>query len=77
MARKTKRSSPGRNGYSAEKRAEILAATRRENFAGAQAHKRFGIATLTSYRWRDPVRRENLLPEIIRKEVVASLKVLA
>ena len=54
--RAKKRSGPGRKGYSAEKRAEILAAARRDNLTGAEAAKRFGISTLTFYRWRGPVR---------------------
>jgi transposase-like protein len=57
MAKKAKtRSGPGRKGYSAEKRAEILAAASKEGLTGAQVRKRFGISTLTFYRWRGPVR---------------------
>jgi transposase-like protein len=51
-----KRRGPGRKGYSAEKKAEILAAAKKEKLTGAQAAKRFGISTLTFYRWRGPVR---------------------
>jgi transposase-like protein len=51
-----KRSGPGRKGYSAEKKAEILAAAKKEGLSGAQVAKRFGISTLTFYRWRGPVR---------------------
>jgi transposase-like protein len=51
-----KRSGPGRKGYSAEKKAEVLAAAKKEELSGAQVAKRFGISTLTFYRWRGPVR---------------------
>jgi len=51
-----KRSGPGRKGYTPEKRAEIVAAAKKEGLTGAQVHKRFGISTLTFYRWRGPVR---------------------
>lgn len=47
---------PGRKGYSAEKKAEILAAAKKGQLTGAQVRKRFGISTLTFYRWRGPVR---------------------
>jgi len=56
MPKKAKRKSPGRKGYSTEKRAEILAAAKNENLTGAQVRKRFGISTLTFYRWRGPAR---------------------
>jgi transposase-like protein len=57
MAKKAKkRSGPGRKGYSAEKKAEILAAARKEGLTGVQVRKRFGISTLTFYRWRGPAR---------------------
>jgi transposase-like protein len=56
MAKKAKRGGPGRKGYSAEKKAKILAAAKKENLTGAQVRKRFGISTLTFYRWRGPVR---------------------
>ena len=51
----TKRS-PGRKGYSAAKKAEILAAAKRDKMTGEQVAKKFGISTLTFYRWRGPVR---------------------
>jgi len=54
--RAKKRSGPGRKGYSAEKKAEILAAAKKENLTGAQVRERFGISTLTFYRWRGPAR---------------------
>jgi transposase-like protein len=54
MAKKNR--SPGRKGYSAAKKAEILATAKREGLTGAQVRKRFGISTLTFYRWRGPVR---------------------
>ena len=53
---KAKKRGPGRKGYSAEKKAEILAAAKKEGLSGAQVAKRFGISTLTFYRWRGPVR---------------------
>jgi transposase-like protein len=53
-----KKVAKGRRGvrYSAGKKAEILAAARKDNLTGEQVAKRFGIATLTFYRWRGPVR---------------------
>lgn len=56
MAKSAKKRGPGRKGYSAEKKAEILAAAKKEELSGAQVAKRFGISTLTFYRWRGPVR---------------------
>jgi len=56
MAKRAKQSGPGRKGYGAEKKAEILAAAKKENLTGAQVRKRFGISTLTFYKWRGPVR---------------------
>ncbi len=46
----------GRKGYSPAMKAKILAAAKNENLTGAQVRKRFGISTLTFYRWRGPVR---------------------
>lgn len=54
MARKAR--SPGRKGYSTERKAEILAAAKKDGLTGTQVRKRFGISTLTFYRWRGPVR---------------------
>ena len=56
MAKTAKKRGPGRKGYSAEKKAQILAAAKKEGLSGAQVAKRFGISTLTFYRWRGPVR---------------------
>jgi transposase-like protein len=56
MAKQAKRKGPGRKGYSAEQKAKILEAAEREDLTGAQVRKRFGISTLTFYRWRGPVR---------------------
>jgi transposase-like protein len=44
--------------YTAEKRATILAAAKKEGLTGAQVAKRFGIASLTFYKWRGPVRSD-------------------
>jgi transposase-like protein len=54
MSKKTK--SPGRKGYSPAMKAKVLAAAKRDKLTGAQVAKRFGISTLTFYRWRGPVR---------------------
>ena len=51
MAKKSRR-----RRYSAAEKKKILDTARRENLTGAQVRKRFGIATLTFYRWRGPVR---------------------
>src|SRR5688572_21014292 len=53
-----KRATKGKRGvrYSAEKKAEILAAAKKDNLTGEQVAKRFGVSTLTFYRWRGPVR---------------------
>src|SRR5690349_14844081 len=73
-----KRSGPGRKGYSPEKKAEILAATRKGKMTGAQVAAKFGISTLTFYRWRGPVRgtrtrsaagRVKVDERVIRREV--------
>lgn len=42
--------------YTEEKKAEILAAAKKAKLTGEQVAKKFGIATLTFYRWRGPVR---------------------
>jgi transposase-like protein len=55
MARKT-RKGPGRKGYSPAVKAKILTTAKKENLTGAEVKKRFGISTLTFYRWRGPVR---------------------
>jgi transposase-like protein len=44
--------------YTKEKKAEILAAAKKEGLTGAQVKKRFGVSTLTFYRWRGPVRSD-------------------
>jgi transposase-like protein len=51
-----RRRGPGRKGYSPEVRAKILTAAKKESLTGKQVKKRFGISTLTFYRWRGPVR---------------------
>src|SRR5688572_21329760 len=55
MARKVAK---GKRGVrcSAEKKAEILAAAKKDGLTGEQVAKRFGVSTLTFYRWRGPVR---------------------
>jgi transposase-like protein len=42
--------------YTADQKRTILAAAAKEGLTGAQVAKRFGVATLTFYRWRGPVR---------------------
>lgn len=48
--------------YTARQRAKILAAAKAERLTGAQVRKRFGVSTLTFYRWRGPVRRRRRGP---------------
>jgi transposase-like protein len=43
--------------YSPADKAKILAAAKKENLTGAQVRKRFGVSTLSFYRWRGPVNR--------------------
>ena len=45
-----------RKRYSEVEKKKILETARRENLTGADVQKRFGIAQLTFYRWRGPVR---------------------
>jgi len=42
--------------YTAEQKRSILSAAAKDGLTGEQVAKRFGIATLTFYRWRGPVR---------------------
>jgi transposase-like protein len=56
MAKTAKKRGPGRKGYSAEKKAEVLAAAKKDKMTGEQVAEKFGISTLTFYRWRGPVR---------------------
>ena len=51
MARKA-----GRRRYTAAEKKKILDTAAKENLTGAEVQKRFGIAQLTFYRWRGPVR---------------------
>jgi transposase-like protein len=53
---KAKQTTTGRR-YSASEKAQILAVAKKENLTGAQVRKRFGVSTLSFYRWRGPVRR--------------------
>jgi transposase-like protein len=46
----------GRRRYSAAEKKKILDTAVKENLTGAEVQKRFGIAQLTFYRWRGPVR---------------------
>jgi transposase-like protein len=46
---------PGKR-YSKAEKARIMAAAKKGNMTGAEAAKKFGISTLTFYRWRGPVR---------------------
>jgi len=46
---------PGKR-YSKAEKAKIMAAAKKGNMTGAEAAKKFGISTLTFYRWRGPVR---------------------
>lgn len=46
----------GRRRYTAAEKKRILETAVREKLTGAQVQKKFGIAQLTFYRWRGPVR---------------------
>jgi len=46
----------GRRRYTAAEKKKILETAVREKLTGAQVQKKFGIAQLTFYRWRGPVR---------------------
>jgi len=46
----------GRKRYTAAEKKNILTTAAKEGLTGAQVQKRFGIAQLTFYRWRGPVR---------------------
>lgn len=59
--RSTRTRGPGKR-YTAAEKAKILAAAKAENLTGAQVRKRFGVSTLTFYRWRGPVRRRRRGP---------------
>jgi transposase-like protein len=48
---------PGKR-YSKAEKARIMAAAKKGNMTGAEAAEKFGISTLTFYRWRGPVRRK-------------------
>lgn len=50
-----KKRGPGKRYSGAEKR-KILAAAARAGLTGEQVSKKFGVSTLTFYRWRGPVR---------------------
>ncbi|MGH7726104.1 MAG: transposase [Candidatus Eiseniibacteriota bacterium] len=52
MAKKAKR-----RRYTVAEKRRILALAAKEGLTGAQVQKKFGIAQLTFYRWRGPVRR--------------------
>jgi transposase-like protein len=57
MAKSAKRRGPSKLYTPAEK-ARILAAAAKEELTGEQVAKKFGIAQLTFYRWRGPVRSD-------------------
>ncbi len=46
----------GRRRYTSAEKQNILRTAAKEGLTGAQVQKRFGIAQLTFYRWRGPVR---------------------
>ena len=47
-----KRGRKGRTSYTPAKRAEILAAAKREGLTAVQVQKRFGVTPVTYYSWR-------------------------
>lgn len=59
MAKSAKKSRRGKR-YTAAQKAKILATAKKEGLTGAQVAKRFGVSTLTFYRWRGPVRSDAL-----------------
>jgi transposase-like protein len=59
MARKSKKRGPGKRYTPAEK-AKILEAAAAGKLTGDQVAKQFGVAPLTFYRWRGPVRSDAL-----------------
>jgi transposase-like protein len=56
MPKKSKRGTR----YTSAQKAKILAAAKKGGLTGAQVAKRFGVSTLTFYRWRGPVRSDAL-----------------
>jgi len=54
MPRKT----ASRRRYTDAQKKQILATAKKEGLTGAQVKKRFGVSTLTFYRWRGPVRSD-------------------
>jgi len=57
VATKPKQRGRGKRYTSAEK-AKILAAANTEGLTGAEVAKKYGVSTLTFYRWRGPVRSD-------------------
>ena len=57
MPTKTKKASQGKRYTDAQKK-RILAIAKKEGMTGAQARNRFGVSTLSFYRWRGPVRSD-------------------
>ena len=57
MPTKAKRGSQGKRYTDAQKR-QILSTAKKERLTGAQVSKRFGVSTLSFYRWRGPVRSD-------------------
>ena len=55
MPTKAKQGSQGKRYTDAQKK-RILATARKEGLTGAQVRKRFGVSTLSFYRWRGPLR---------------------
>jgi len=51
------RTKPAPTRYTPAQKKKILAAARKEGLTGAQVRERFGVSTLTFYRWRGPVGR--------------------
>ena len=57
MPTKAKKGSQGKRYTDAQKK-QILTTAKREGLTGAQVRKRFGVSTLSFYRWRGPVRKD-------------------
>lgn len=74
MPKTTKKGSQGKRYTDAQKRT-ILAAAKSEGLTGAQVRKRFGVSTLSFYRWRGPVSGRKRGRPVGSKNRVAGAKV--
>src|SRR5438045_8449485 len=54
---KPKNASKRGKRYTAAEKQRILAAAKKEGLTGAEVARRFGVSTLSFYRWRGPARK--------------------